>query len=655
MNKFFYARLARTNIYKNRKMYLPYILACIGTITMFYIMHFITGNPGILEISGGDSLKAILNFGTIITGIFSCILLFYTNGFLIKQRKKEIGLFNILGMEKKHIAKVMLWEVTFIASISIVAGLVSGVVISKLMFLLLQSILHFQVPLTYIISKQSIWITAILFFCIFILTFLNNVRHIHLAKPIELLKGSQAGEKEPKTRWLLVCIGIVSLGIGYYIALSTETPLAALDQLFLAVLLVIIGTYAMFIAGTIALLKLLRKNKKFYYQTKHFISVSGMIYRMKQNAVGLASICILSTMVLVTLSTTISLYVGMENLLANRFPKNISVSVENFSEEKSHVFKEIVADEVDRLQINIENPVQYRLLSFAAIKKGNRFLIDKENMASASELSIITVIPLEDYNQMMNRTLVLEEDEVLLFTYRGETITDTLILEGRELRIKEELNELPVDGIASALATNTYYLIVKDVETAKALYPSEFGEINHLSFYYGFDTDSEAEKEVLLIKALSRSLHEAGINGYIEGLEESRESFYSLYGGFFFLGIFLGTLFLMATVLIIYYKQISEGYDDKKRFEIMQKVGLTKDEIKQAIKSQVLIVFFLPLLMAIIHIAFGFNIFTKLLELFNLTDVGLFAICTLATILVFAIVYAIVYLVTAKEYYKIVS
>lgn len=658
MSKFFYVKLALTNIVKNRKTYLPFILTCIGTIAMFYIMHFISSNTGLERMSGGDALQTILGMGTYIIGIFSVIFLFYTNSFLIKRRKKEFGLFNILGMEKKHIAKVIFWETVYVTGISLTAGLVSGVILSKLMFLLLNNLLHFEVPLTYVVSSKSIGMTIILFVGIFIFTMLNNLRHIHLAKPIELLKGGQIGEKEPRTKWFLVLIGVGTLSYGYYIALVTESPIAALTKFFLAVLLVIIGTYALFTAGTIALLKGLRKNKGFYYKTKNFISVSGMIYRMKQNAVGLANICILSTMVLVMLSTTVSLYIGMEDVLRTRYPKDIEFTAHNVAKEDARLAENEIYKVAKKHGIAVQNIDSYRYADFPAIRHGHTFTADDSTLESFTNLSIIGLLPLDEYNKLAKKSITLEENEALLYTYRGDPMNEMITLNGRNFHIKEQLKSLPITGEASAMLADTYFIIMKDEKIIKNIYPAKAlgdTEWKDLSFYYGFDAVGNPDNEVALTKNLSKQLLKVGVDGRADGVEESREIFYSLYGGLFFLGIFLGILFIMATVLIIYYKQISEGFDDKARFEIMQKVGLSKDEIKKSIKSQVLIVFFLPLVTAVIHIAFAFKVITKLLAVLNLTNVSLFAICTVGTILVFALFYAIIYTLTAREYYKIVS
>jgi len=658
MSKIFYAKLALTNIKKNGKTYFPYIFAAISTIMMFYVMHFISINDGLNNMSGGDSLKIILYLGNYVIGLFSIIFLFYTNSFLIKRRKNEIGLYNILGMEKRHIAKVMFWETFFIASTSIILGLLSGILISKLMFLVLLKILGFEVPLGFIISKPSITITVILFGLIFILTLLNNLRQIHLSKPVELLKGGQVGEKEPKTKWIMTIIGIVCLSAGYYIALTTESPLTAIYLFFVAVILVIVGTYSLFTAGSIALLKILRKNKKFYYKTNNFINVSGMIYRMKQNAVGLSNICILSTCVLVMLSTTVSLYIGMEDVLRNRYPRDIAVRVDNVSDEMEEKLDNIIIKEAEKHNISIKDIIKYRSIEVTMFQKNNSFSLANRDIGNYSDISLLNIMPLESYNSQENKSINLEDNEVLLYAFRGEIKEDTVNILGNEFKVKEQLKDFNSEGILSAIAAKSYYIVVKDVETIeKLLFNVDiYGEkFENLSYYYAFDVEGEAKDEIALTYSLADKISEASLSGYAEGAEESRESFFALYGGLFFLGLFLGFLFIMATVLIMYYKQVSEGYDDKQRFEIMQKVGLSKEEVKKTIKSQVLMVFFLPLLMAIIHIAFAFKVITKLLAVLNLTNVTLFALCTVGTILVFAVFYGIVYSLTARVYYKLVS
>lgn len=352
MSKGYYTKLALNNIKKNSKAYIPYILTCIGTIIMFYNMIFLVVVKDMGPISNNGSLRFMLLLGTIITGIFSFIFLSYTNNFLIKQRKKEFGLFNILGMEKRHIAKIMFFETFFIGLISLVAGIVGGILISKLMILLLLKIINFKVVFGFEIPVAAVITTLVLFGVIFFVNLIYNILQVHLSKPIELLKGGNVGDREPKTKWVSTIVGILSLGFGYYLALTAKSPLVALNMFFIAVIFVMIGTHNLFKAGSIALLKSLRKNKNYYYKTNHFISVSGMIYRMKQNAAGLANICILSTAVIITLFTTVSLYVGLEDVLRSRYPRNIVITGSNITEEEAEKIDNIINEQAKKLMLH---------------------------------------------------------------------------------------------------------------------------------------------------------------------------------------------------------------------------------------------------------------------------------------------------------------
>lgn len=648
MSKIFYQRLAVANIKKNGKTYFPYILTCICSIMMYYMMHFMSANKGLDNMSGGVQLKSLLGLGTYVIGLFSIIFLFYTNSFLIKRRKKEIGLYNILGMEKRHIAKVLFWENIFVALMSISMGLLWGIVLSKLMFLILLKILNFTVPMGYFISTKSIISTIFLFSIIFILTLISNLKHIHLTKPIELLKGGELGEKEPKTKWGLTLIGVICLGAGYYIALATESPLAVLNLFFIAVVLVMIGTYALFTTGSITLLKILKKNKNFYYQSNHFINVSGMIYRMKQNAVGLANICILSTAVLIMVFSTVSLYVGMEDALRQRHPSDITVSVDNVSEEEIIELSNRIKELADKHDVSIKNEVKYHLQDMLMMQDHNTFnKADNKNLA-ANNICFVVGIPLSDYNAQENQSISLNENEVLLYTHKGEIPSDQINVLGKAYTIKSRIDYMSMDSNMFDVVINGYCFVVSDEILADM-------SIDGISYYYSFNTDESSDKEIVLTHAINQILKEMSIDGLCEGREESRQSFLAVYGGLFFIGIFLGALFIIATVLIIYYKQISEGYEDKKRFEIMQKVGMSKGEIKKSIKSQVLIVFFLPLITAIIHIAVALKAIIKMLSVLNLTNVTLFIFCVVGTILAFALFYATIYALTSRTYYKIVS
>jgi putative ABC transport system permease protein len=662
MSRLFYSKLAATNIKKNGRIYIPYILTCIFTISMFYIMLFLSLNKGIREMpSGADVLFTIMILGTIVIGIFSVIILLYSNSFLMKRRKKELGLYNILGMGKGHIARVMILENIYVAVLTLVIGLGVGILLSKLMLMILLKILTFKVTFGFEVPPIAIGVTLLLFLGIFLVTLLINLGRVHLSKPIELLYGGSVGEKEPKTKWLLAIIGFLMLGAGYYIAITTESPLDALALFFVAVILVILGTYCLFTAGSIAFLKALRKNKRYYYKTKHFTSVSGMIYRMKQNAVGLANICILSTMVLVMLSGTVSLYLGMEDALRNMYPRNIEVSVGNATDSDIAIVTEHIEQAIADSGVETEGLIRYAYKSGTFYQEGSSFSFDRNSPYASEMTAVLALIPLSEYNRMQNSDTQLRPDEAMLYAPGETDIGQTVTINDRDFHVTS-IGTLDVEQSGAVISTETLYFIVPDTETILDIFKArERDDDRGLDYYFGLDVVSGNEDEIALVEIISNTV--SGLKSqmstdsyiYTESAEGSKSEFLAIYGGLFFLGIFLGVLFIMATVLIMYYKQVSEGYDDKKRFEIMQKVGLSRDEVKETIRSQVLTVFFLPLIAACIHIAAAFKMITKLLLVLNLTNVELFAWCTAGTILIFALIYGAVYALTARAYYKIVS
>lgn len=657
MSNSFYQRLAITNIKKNSKVYIPYILTCIGTIMMFYNMCFLAVAKNIGRIGASFSVRYILFLGSIVIGIFSLIFLFYTNSFLIKRRKKEFGLFNVLGMEKRHVARIIFHETIITAAISILAGLALGILISKLMILFLLKLISFEATFGFEVPIVAVLATVALFIGIFTINLIYNIRQVHISNPIELLKGGNTGEKEPKTKVVMTLFGVLCLGSGYYIAVVTKTPLAALNLFFVAVMLVIIGTYCLFTAGSIAILKELKKNKKFYYKPKNFISVSGMIYRMKQNAAGLANICILSTCVIVMVSTTISLYTGAEEAIRTRYPSHVIVDMDSVSDDKAQKIDELILMKTNEANLVQKDIVRYRSKEYLCMQEGSEFT-KVSSFNGTDNVAVIGFITQDEFNEIENQNIELGKGEVLLYTFRGNIEGDDINLNGLKVSVKNRIQSLKSFGSNEAASlSNSYFIVVDNMDSLKEIDFALTGENNleHLDYYYGYNVDGDAESQIRLINSLKDEIYKMEGGGYVEGPETSREEFYAMYGGLFFLGIFLGLLFVMATVLIIYYKQIAEGYDDKERFEIMQKVGMSRSEVKNAIKSQVLLVFFLPLITAVIHIAFAFSVITKLLAIFNLTNVPLFALCTVATIVVFGAIYTAVYMLTARTYYKIVS
>lgn len=655
MSSSIYRKLAVTNLKKNRKSYIPYLLTCIVTIAMFYIMHSLIYNEGIQQMLGADSLTIILSYGTGVVGIFAVIFLFYTNSFLMKQRKKELGLYNVLGLGKCHIAKMLVCEMVIVAGSSLMLGLGGGILLNKLIFLLLLKMMHFDTVLQFSIELQAIPGTVVLFLGIFVACLLFNLIQLRLANPIELLHGGKQGEKEPKTKVIMTFIGVLALGGGYYIAQTTESPLAALGMFFLAVVLVIIGTYALFTAGSIALLKLLKKNKKFYYNTRHFTSVSGMLYRMKQNAVGLANICILSTMVLVMVSTTAALYVGMEDVLRTRFPHELTLSGTDLSEKENAAVDQIIADAMEKHGLTYQTERKYEVTPFAVNRVGDEFHLYEDEATAYKEGSFgsLYLMTQDVYNELEHKNVQLSENEVLLYSPKSKSRPSEIVLDGTTYQVRKNLKDMNVDK-ESYMMIDLYYMILPNQEMIDHL-EGLYGENMGTCFYWNIDFRESNKKQLPALNEINDEITSGELPIRVECRELERDGMYSFYGSFLFLGIFLGALFLMAMVLIIYYKQISEGYDDKGRFAIMQKVGMSRREVKQSIRSQVMTVFFLPLVVAVVHIVVAFKVITKLLALMNLTNVSLFMTSTFITVLVFAAFYAIVFVITAKEYYRIVK
>lgn len=660
-----YTKLAITNIKNNRQFYFPYLLTGIITVAMFYIMCALESNPGIQSMPGAKDLGLILRLGIGVIGIFAVIFLFYTNSFIIKRRKKELGIYNILGMEKRHIAKILSKEAFFTAIIAIGGGLVTGVLFHKLACMLLYRMIGFNGGITFSFSKKGVMITAILFAIVYLLTYIYDLFQVQLANPIELLQSGNKGEREPKTKAIMAVLGVLCLGTGYFIAITTKNPIKALTLFFVAVILVIIGTYLLFTAGSIALLKILRRNKGYYYQTKHFTSVSGMIYRMKQNAVGLANICILSTMVLVAVSTTVSLYVGIEDIMKERYPNEINISAYyDTGAPAEDSIAPIVEKSVKESGRKIRHEEDYLELYFAAIKDQGQYSLDKEKVKTAGDrVSGFVVLTREDCKKKYNEEIPeLAENEVALFTIK-KTDMDTLVLENRSYHVKEIKqfqNTEDFETIADIM-DEYYYVIVNDVQDMerlwqlqKDIYQENSSSISR-QVRLDIDGDSEQKKECFENIKTALGPEQAKARILIDSRQSSLDEFYQIYGGFLFLGLFLGILFLMITVLIIFYKQISEGYDDKERFSIMEKVGMSNDEVKATIRSQVRTVFFLPILMAAIHVGMAFPMIKRLLSLFGLSNTALFAGCMAGTILVFALIYLLVFLKTSKTYYKIVG
>ena len=655
MRKGFFPRLALSGIRKNRSIYYPYILTAVLTTAMMYIM-------GSLQNASTDysgTLAFSLQLGIVVTSVFSVVFLFYTNSFLMRRRKKEFGLYNILGMEKRHLARLILWETALMLVISLALGLAAGVLLDKLMHLALSRLVGQTASLTFALSPGAMRYTAVLISLTFVLILVNSVRQVYFARPVELLRSAEVGEREPKARWLLGLLGLASLGTGYWLSATVKDAGAMILFFFVAVLLVIAGTYLLFTSGSITLLKVLRKNRRYYYQPDHFISVSGMIYRMKQNAVGLANVCILSTMVLVMVFSTLSLWLGMEDTLNSRIRADIDVR----SKTTDIAALEAAVDEVlQQAGASRENTWTYRYLSFSALPAKDGFVtpasFTESDMLIASPATF-QVLVLEDYNRMLGQSETLAPGEALLECSRGNFEGDTLRLLDETFTIKKRISDGLGAGQALASIYDYYCLVVDSMDTLARLDRQQqalYGDLSSsVSTTMSFTLVPASEELSRSVGTLLRDRAEADGFTSVAERSELEENLLALYGGLLFVGLFLGLLFTMAMILIIYYKQITEGYEDRERYRIMRKVGLSRREIRRSISSQILIVFFLPLAAAGLHVTFAFPGIVTMFRALSMTNVTLIAGCALGSFAGFAALYGAVYLLTARVYYRIVS
>ena len=669
----------------NRRFYVPYLLTVIGTAAAFYIMTAIVSDPGSKELASGTTngpvyVSMFMTLGMIVLGLFACIFLLYTNSFLMKRRQKELGLYSVLGMSKTNIAGIMVFESLYIGLIGIGGGLAVGILLHKLVSLLLFRLMRLPVPFGFSVQPIAILIVVLFFAGLILLTLITNLARVGLSKPIELLRGGNVGEKEPKASWFLTTVGILTLGAGYVVATLVDNPGMAVAVYFLAVFAVIIGTYCLFTSVSIAVLKALRRNKRYYYKAKHFISVSGMLYRMKRNAVGLANICILCTMVMVMVSGTLSLYLGSAEQVNAYCPADVVVETTYYaSSNEDHVYNEETGEET------IEHHTPYDAAAMNAWFE-DWFAEHKLTPSSASAVEYyeftaevpaggirrVMAVSAETYAQLTGEPVPeLAAGEALAHVPSGYGQLDALSFldrDGGTVSIgfageaKLTAVQVALNRVAISWSEETDSEIVLVVPDRAALLELVAGQENG-SYIWRGQYDFEASDEALAAMVddyFAASREDEGADaGYYDVLRidlrsVAEQEVYGLSGGFLFLGVFLGIVFLMATVLIIYYKQVSEGYEDNARFDIMRKVGLSEREARRAIRSQILTVFFMPILVAAVHIAFDFNLVVQLLRLFSLTNMRLTALCTLGTLLVFCAVYAIVYALTARSYYKIV-
>ena len=667
-----YPKLAWEGIRKNKRLYVPYIAMGALMVMMFYLLRFLQDSPVIGVMRGAVTLSTVLPMGYAVIAIFSIIFLFYTNSFLIRQRYREFGLYNILGMNKQNVCMIMVWESIFVGSIAIVTGLAAGILLSKGAELVLFNLVHMDISFDLRISAVSVFYTITGYIIIYLILLLNSVIKVWFAKPLDLLKSNKVGEKMPKRTWVYAAVGMVLLGAAYYLAVSIKEPLTALMYFFLAVIMVIIGTYALFMAGSVVLCRILQKNKRYYYQPNHFISVSSMMYRMKRNGAGLASICILLTMVLVMLSSTTSLYFGIEDSLVGRYPHSVNVvvgfsDVEDLNSENLKKLYEAVRENSPE----VKETDCYTVGGTSGLFSDQGINLDVTSvdvsMNDYEQVGTLQVMSLEEYNRLCDADETLNADECLLYanriTYDSDTFT---IVDGASYKVKKMLDNCVKDGDLDSMMNPSMIMVVPDFEeclkTVSDFRTRTEGTVMALRWKCGYDVES-TEQETKEAEAIEESLARLSETKSVDGLifysvdsrEDNRESFYDLNGSLFFLGIVLSTVFLLAVVMIIYYKQLSEGYEDYTRYEIMQKVGMTKQDIRKSINSQMLTVFFSPLLMAGLHLCFAFPFLWKIMMMFGLNNRTLIIAITVICYIIFGIFYAVVYKITSNLYFHIVS
>ena len=664
MKALFYPRLAWTGIKNNRRLYLPYILTCIGMVAMFYIMLSLSTGEFLDKMRGGTTLGSVLGLGAGVIGFFAVLFLFYTNSFLIRRRKKEFGLYNILGMGKRNIARVLFSETLILAAVSLVFGLILGAALSKLAELGLAYFVESDAGYDFTVYPTAMGYTVLLFVCIFLLLFFKSVGQVSLSNPVELLHSESVGEKPPKANWVFGVLGIVILAAAYYISVTIEQPVAALGWFFIAVLMVIAATYLLFIAGSVLLCRILQKNKRYYYKPNHFVSVSSMAYRMKRNGAGLASVCILITMVLVMIASTSCLYFGKNDVLRSQYPHDFNFTVD------FDTLDEVTQENIDKTKAGIDAFMDKNGgISFGICGKSDRVTGELrdgvfymgDDVYDPEYSSFLYIIDLADYNRNTGSSYRLNDGEALVFASSRTYDHDTIRIEGgREYKVVKSEGTIDFIRDTDMLGFSAVYIVVPDFYSSAEdlLQATEKQGVSQpwLQWRYQFDSSADHLTQLEIEEGIWDVIAQAHSGGYgLSSLAGARDDFYGSFGGLFFLGIMLSIVFIIAAVLIIYYKQVSEGYEDQSRFEIMQKVGMTKKDIRKSINSQMLTVFFLPLLFAIVHLGFAFPMINKLLLLFGLDNLGLLLLTAAISALVFALFYIIVYRVTSNAYYSIVS
>lgn len=673
-----YPKLAWQGIRKNAEMYLPYLLMGILMVGVSYIMNYLTRPALMGALSMGGTTLMVLQMGKIVISVFSVIFLYYCNSFLIRRRMKEFGLYNILGMGKGNIARVMLWETLLTALLVFAGGLLLGLSLSRLVEMALINLLHadYTVPMELFYPNGVTWV-LLLFGGIYVLILLANLLRMRLSNPVALLKSENTGEKPPKANWFFGLVGLLILLSAYYVAAVSQSPLEALIFFFIAVLMVIVATYLLFVSGSVTLCRMLRRNKRYYYQTRHFISVSAMAYRMKRNGAGMATICILCTMVLVILTSTVCLNGGTDSMVDAICPQDVNLTIglearngeENW--KRLDAMQQMALDVTEEMGLTPENITSQRaLVATGKVQNGDYGIITDADSLKANVLEL-TVYPLSVYEQATGETVTLADRELLYASFKtNEAFSSMSFYGSAPYRMIHAEKELPKRLLSADYRSAWGCLVVftNDAEAFRseitALVGEKSGEammMDRLSLHFDLDSEADTDTQEKLAKTLrSEAIKSTGKDFYgmsslsVDTRSLCRRDYLSLFGGLFFLGMVLGPLFSIAAVLIMYYKQICEGYEDAERFAVMRKVGLTDAEIRRSVNSQVLTVFFAPLLMAGLHMLFAMPMIRLILGAFGLHNDSLFYGIGIGSYVVFAVIYAMMYLLTSRRYYRIV-
>ncbi len=658
-----YWKLALGNIWRNRRLYLPFLLGCTISVFCLYTFCMMSFNPGISKMRGGESLALVLGLGIFVMVLFTFFFMLYANSFLFKRRMKELGLYSVLGLDKRHVARMLLVESLVSAAVCLAVGLSMGMLLGKLMFLFVERLVGTPVPLTSGVSVPALIVCAVFFALSFLLLLLRNVLYMRLACPATLLMGSQRGEREPKSHWVLAILGLICMVSGYVMAGSVKDPLMAIVAFFFAVMLVILGTYALFIAGSIVILKSLKKVKRIYYKRKNFVTLSGMLYRMKQHAAGLATVCILSTMVIITLGTTTALYTGQKDVLKREFPYQVHMSVVDEGGSAYDTADAIRAQALaDHPEVAVAEEITADIYFGNAFYQNDTFSrmseAQRDMVSDFTAFAELTLMDQQQYERITGEQLALGDGELAVFSLiSSRTVPATYEIGGRSYTVKTELNTFLRQEQVGASIYAEYAFILPDAAAAAQMYADLGGPGSTMQQRRMIQWDLSGDADAC--RAYSDELQTLSFQSSVAFNYQSvyilQGNWNALSGGFLFLGLFIGLMFLMATVLIIYFKQVSEGYSDHDQFIIMQKVGMDKDQVKSTVNRQILSVFLLPLLVAGVHTIGASNMMRQLLAIFGLGNTRLINLSILLTGLLFALVYMVVYLLTSRTYYKLVE